>query len=82
MIISFVMSLGNLRDYCIADYFVFARCIRPAVSEGNTYHGTELILAPPAATESVLIDEGMVSNMLNEYKSPFLTDISEIRKRS
>lgn len=42
--------------------------------EGKTYSGAELILTPPATPESVLIDEGMVSNMLNEYKSHFLTE--------
>ena len=51
-------------------YFVFAcvHCIRPAVAEGKTYPGAELILTPPATPEPVLIDEGMVSSMLNEYK--------------
>lgn len=37
---------------------------------------------PPATPEPVLIDEGMVSNMLNEYKSHFPTDTSESRKKS
>lgn len=36
----------------------------------------------PATPEPVLIDEGMVSNMLNEYKSHFPTDTSESRKKS
>lgn len=58
------------------------RCIRPAVPEGKTYPGAELILTPPATPEPVLIDEGMVSNMLNEYKSHFPTDTSESRKKS
>ena len=57
-------------------------CIRPAVPEGKTYPGAELILTPPATPEPVLIDEGMVSSMLNEYKSHFPTDTSESRKRS
>lgn len=43
---------------------------------------SELILTPPATPEPVLIDEGMVSNMLNEYKSHFPTDTSESRKKS
>ena len=58
------------------------RCIRPAVPEGKTYPGAELILTPPATPEPVLIDEGMVSNMLNEYKSHFPMDTSESRKMS
>lgn len=56
-----------------------ARCILypscrfyPAVPEGKAYPGAELILTPPATPEPVLIDEGMVNNMLNEYKSHFL----------
>lgn len=57
-------------------------CIRPAVPEGKIYPGAELILTPPATPEPVLIDEGMVSNMLNEYKSHFPTDTSESRKKS
>ena len=57
-------------------------CIRPAVPEGKTYPGAELILTPPATPEPVLIDEGMVSSMLNEYKSHFPTDTSESRKKS
>lgn len=48
----------------------------------KTYPGAELILTPPATPEPVLIDEGMVSNMLNEYKSHFPTDTSESRKKS
>lgn len=47
------------------------RCIRPAVPEGKSYPGAELILTPPATPEPVLIDEGMVNNMLSEYKSHF-----------
>lgn len=58
------------------------QCLRLAVLEGKTYPGAELILTPPATPEPVLIDEGMVSNMLNEYKSHFPTDTSETRKRS
>ena len=56
-------------------------CIRPAVPEGKTYLGAKLILTPPATPEPVLIDEGMVSNMLNKYKSHFPTDTTESRKR-
>lgn len=65
-------------------YFVFAcvQCIRPAIPEGKTYPGAELILTPPATPEPVLIDEGMISSMLNEYKSHFPTDTSESRKKS
>ena len=48
----------------------------------RTYPSTELILTPPATPEPVLIDEGMVSSMLNEYKSHFPTDTSESRKMS
>ncbi len=43
----------------------------PTIPEGKPYPGAELILTPPATPEPVLIDEGMVSNMLNEYKSHF-----------
>jgi hypothetical protein len=52
-----------------------------AVPEGKAYPGAELILTPPATPEAVLIDEGMVSNMLNEYKSHFPKEASatEIR---
>lgn len=57
-------------------------CIRPTVPEGKTYPGAELILTPPATPEPVLIDEGMVSNMLNEYKSHFPTNASENRNKS
>lgn len=57
-------------------------CVRPAVPEGKTYPGAELILTPPATPELVLIDEGMVSTMLNEYKSHFPTDTSKNKKKS
>lgn len=61
---------------------MFAHCIHPAVPEGKTYPSAELILTLPATLEAVLIDEGMVSNMLNEYKAHFPTDTSESRKKS
>ena len=54
-----------------------ARCIRPAVPEGKAYPGAELILTPPATPEPVLIDEGMVNNMLSEYKSHFPKEVSK-----
>jgi hypothetical protein len=57
---------------------VFSHCIRPTVPEGKTYPDAELILTP----EPVLTDEGMVSSMLNKYKSHFPTDTSENRKKS
>ena len=57
-------------------------CIRPAVPEGTTYPGAELILTPPATPEPVLIAKGMVSRMLNDSKSHFLVHPSERRKRS
>lgn len=47
------------------------KCVRPAVPEGKAYPGAELILTPPATPEPVLIDESLVSNMLNDYKSHF-----------
>lgn len=56
--------------------------IRPAVPEGKAYPGAELILSPPATPELVLIDEGMVSTMLNEYKSHFPTNTSKNKKNS
>ena len=52
------------------------QCIRPAVPGGKAYPGAELILTPPATPEPVLIDEGMVTNMLSEYKSHFPKEIS------
>lgn len=61
---------------------MFSHCIRLAVPEGKTYPDAELILTPPATPEPALIDEGMVSSMLNEYKSHFPTDTSESRKKS
>lgn len=61
---------------------MFSHCIRLAVLEGKTYPCAELILTPPATPDPVLINEGMVSNMLNEYKSHFPTDTSESRMRS
>lgn len=57
-------------------------CVRPAVPEEKTYPGAELILTPPDTPEPVLIDEGMVSTMLNEYKSHFPTDTSKNKKKS
>jgi len=48
-----------------------AHCIRPAIPEGKAYPGAELILTPPATPEPVLIDDGMVSDLLNEYKFHF-----------
>ena len=50
---------------------VNAQCIRPAVPGGKAYPDAELILAPPATPELVLIDEGMVNTLLSEYKSHF-----------
>ena len=47
------------------------RCIRPALPDDKDYPGAELILTPPATSEPVLIDEGMVTIMLSEYKSHF-----------
>lgn len=61
---------------------MFSYCIRLAVLEGKTYPCAELILTPPATLDPVLINEGMVSNMLNEYKSHLPTDTSENRKIS
>ena len=52
-------------------------CIRPAIPDGKAYPGAELILTPPATPEPVLIDEGMVNNMLSEYKSHFPKEISK-----
>lgn len=59
-----------------------SHCVRPTVPEGNTYPGAELIFTPPATPQPVLLDAGMVSNMLNEYKSHFPTGTSESRKKS
>ena len=39
---------------------MFAHCIRPAMPEGKTYPGAELILTPPATPEPVLIDESVI----------------------
>lgn len=44
--------------------------------------GAELIFTHLATPEPVLIDESMISNMLNEYKFHFLMDTSENRKKS
>ena len=66
----------------LRNYLSSLNCIRPAVPERKTYPGAELILTPPATPEPVLIDEGMASSMLNEYKSHFSTDTSENRKKS
>lgn len=41
-----------------------AKCVHPAIPEGKAYPGAELILTPPATPGPVLIDEGLVSNML------------------
>lgn len=57
-------------------------CMHPAVPDGKAYPGAELILTPPATLEPVLIDEGMVSTMLNEYKSHFPTDTAQSKKKS
>ena len=46
-------------------------CIRPAIPEGKTYPGAELILTPPATPVPVTIDEVMVIKMQCEYKSHF-----------
>ena len=46
-------------------------CIRPAIPEGKTYPGAELILTPPTTPEPVTIDETMVNQMQSEYKSHF-----------
>ena len=54
-----------------------SRCVRPAAPDGENYPGVELILTPPATPEPVLIDEGMVSNMLNDYKSHFPKAVPE-----
>lgn len=53
------------------------RCIRPAIPEERAYPVAELILTPPATLKAVLIDEGMVINMLNEYKSHFSKELSK-----
>ena len=57
-------SLGN-------DFPDNTECIRPAISEGKTYPGAELILTPPATPVPVTIDEVMVIRMQGEYKSHF-----------
>ena len=46
----------------------------------KTYPGAELILTPPTTPEPVLIDEGIVSNMLKKYKSHFSTNVSTSKK--
>lgn len=46
-------------------------CIRPAIPEGITYPGAELILTPPATPVPVTIDEVIVIRMQCEYKSHF-----------
>ena len=46
-------------------------CIRPAIPEGKTYPGAELILTPPATPVRVTIDEVIVIRMQREYKSHF-----------
>jgi len=46
-------------------------CLRPNIPEGKAYPGAEMILTLPATPEPILIDEGMISNMLSEYKSNF-----------
>lgn len=51
------------------------RCICPAVPEGKACPGAELILTPPATSKPVLIDEGMVNNILSEYKSHFPKEV-------
>lgn len=50
----------NLGYNCSIDCYAFAHCVRPAVPEGKTYPGAELILTPPATPEPVLIDEVMI----------------------
>lgn len=49
-------------------------CMRPAIPEGKTYPGAELILTPPATPVPVTIDEVMVIRMQREYKSHFPKD--------
>ena len=48
-------------------------------TERETYSKAELILTPLATLKPVLSYEGMIRNVLNEYKSHFSTDRSEGR---
>ena len=41
--------------------------LRPAVPEGKTYPGAELILTPPATPEPVLIDENTIGKHGQQY---------------
>ncbi len=50
------------------------KCLRPAIPEGKTYPGAELILTPPATPEPVNIDEVTVIRMQCLYKSHFPKD--------
>ena len=50
------------------------KCLRPAIPEGKTYPGAELILTPPATPEPVIIDEVTVIRMQCLYKSHFPKD--------
>ena len=65
-----------------SDAFFREKYLTKNILEGKTYPCAELILTPPATLDPVLINEGMVSNMLNEYKSHLPTDTSENRKIS
>ena len=84
IIIGRCITLARVMYYKVLGRFFpdNTHCVRPAVPEGKTYPGAELILTPPATPEPVLIDEGIVSKMLNEYKTHFQTDTSESRKKS
>ena len=63
--------------------------VAPLVRTGGSRHTglaalphRNIHLTPPATPEPVLIDEGMVSSMLKEYKSHFPTDTSKSKKKS
>lgn len=78
---AFVTILGRCITMARARYYTSegrtipdkAKCVRPAVPDGKSYPGAEIVLILPTTPEPVMIDEELVARMLGEYKTHFPT---------
>ncbi len=76
---AFVTILGRCITLVRAAYYTSdgrtppdkAKCVKPAIPDGDEYPGSEIIITLPVTPEPVLIDEFLVSKKLSEYKSHF-----------
>ena len=52
--------------------YFYIRCIRPAVPEGKTYLGAELLLTLPATPEPILIDKGHAERIQVQFPDGYI----------